>query len=222
VTVNNSAPTVVASGGGVYEVGTDITLSAELADYDGDVLDYEWREGDIVLMAGSIETAIGGYPVTLPDYVVSGLEIGIHQLTLEVEDGATTPVLASATVEITDTTVPVLAPSATPSILWPPNHKFRDITIQANAADNSGGTITLEAYVSSSEEPDTDGDGNTIPDYTDPQIDQNTGEITLQLRAERSGKGDGRIYTVVITATDESANSSTASVNIVAPHNKSK
>ena len=57
-------------------------------------------------------------------------------------------------------------------------------------------------------------------DWTEPVIDQDNGIITLQLRAERSGTGEGRIYTITITATDESGNSSQAQVNIIVPHDK--
>ncbi|MFB0532091.1 MAG: sialoglycan-binding domain-containing protein, partial [Desulfatiglandales bacterium] len=121
-----------------------------------------------------------------------------------------------------DGTAPTLSPVAVPAILWPPNHNMVDVTIYTNASDNSGGPVTLNADIYSSEPPETDGDGNTVPDYTDPLIDQATGEITLQLRSERSGKGDGRTYTVLITATDESGNSSSAEVKILAPHDKSR
>ena len=96
-----------------------------------------------------------------------------------------------------------------------------DVLIMANASDN-GGTVTLAATVESSEPEDIDGDGNTIPDYTMPVIDQITGEITLQLRSERKGQGTGRTYTITVTATDFSENSSVAIVEIVAPHDKGK
>jgi hypothetical protein len=222
VTVNNSPPTVVASGGGTYEVGTDITLSGQVADYDGDDLTYEWKQGDDVLFDGTVSTVAGGAPVELPEHNISGLQIGSYELTLEVTDGYSTPVATTVTVHITDGTAPTLSPVAVPAILWPPNHKMVDVTIYTNASDNSGGPVTLNADIYSSEPPETDGDGNTVPDYTDPLIDQATGEITLQLRSERSGKGDGRTYTVLITATDESGNSSCAEVKILAPHDKSR
>ena len=80
----------------------------------------------------------------------------------------------------------------------------------------------MNITVQSSEPPDTDGDGNTIPDYYIDSVDDQTGLIELRLRAERSGKGDGRTYTIVITATDESGNSSVAEVEILAPHDRRK
>lgn len=53
-------------------------------------------------------------------------------------------------------------------------------------------------------------------------INQATGVIILQLRAERSGRASGRIYTVLVTATDASGNSSTATVDIKVPHDQKK
>ena len=53
-------------------------------------------------------------------------------------------------------------------------------------------------------------------------IDQQNGILSLQLRGERSGSGDGRVYTITITATDESNNDSQAEVKIIVPHDNSK
>jgi hypothetical protein len=53
-------------------------------------------------------------------------------------------------------------------------------------------------------------------------VDAATGVVTLDLRAERSGGGDGRIYTIAITATDEAGNVSTATCEVAVPHSKKK
>ena len=97
-----------------------------------------------------------------------------------------------------------------------------DIIIEANAEDDSGLPVTLSATVSSNEPQDGQGDGDQSPDWTEPVIDQENGIITLQLRSERSGSGDGRIYTITITATDQADNSSQAEVEIIVPHDKRK
>jgi hypothetical protein len=57
------------------------------------------------------------------------------------------------------------------------------------------------------------GDGNTLNDI---QVNTN-GEIYL--RAERSGKGEGRIYTLMFKVTDVSGNSSSKTVTVTVPHN---
>lgn len=88
----------------------------------------------------------------------------------------------------------------------------------------------LDVRVESSEPPDADADGNTIPDVVyipdqencwswDPETG---GSISLELRSERQGTGDGRIYTIFVTATDASGNSTESSLTVLAPHDKRK
>jgi hypothetical protein len=60
----------------------------------------------------------------------------------------------------------------------------------------------------------TIGDGNTLDDI---QVDSSG---NIYLRAERSGAGDGRIYTLEFKVTDSSGNSSSATVTVTVPHNK--
>jgi len=93
-----------------------------------------------------------------------------------------------------------------------------NISILANASDNSGAPVSLTAAVVSNEPQNGLGDGDMSPDWTEPVI--NNGVITLQLRAERSGKGNGRTYTITITGTDGSGNASTSQVNVIVPHDK--
>lgn len=203
-------------------LGDNITLSGNVSDFDGDGLNYGWYEGGSELYTSFIGTTVDGTPVTLPDYVlIGGLPLGNHVITLEANDGTNPPVSVNITVDVIDTTAPTIQATVDSGILWPPNHKMVDVVIQVTATDNSD-SVTLSATVSSSEPPDTNGDGNTIPDYTTPVIDQITGEITLQLKAERKGKGAGKTYTITVTATDDSGNSSDAIVEVVAPHDKGK
>ena len=60
-------------------------------------------------------------------------------------------------------------------------------------------------------------DDGDVSSYTEPVIDQETGIIILELRADFGDGGTGKTYTVTVTATDETGNSSQASVNIVSP-----
>jgi len=61
-----------------------------------------------------------------------------------------------------------------------------------------------------------EGDGNTSLDW------QDTGDLTLDLRSERSGQGDGRVYTITIECTDVSRNPSTQDVTVTVSHDQGK
>ena len=62
------------------------------------------------------------------------------------------------------------------------------------------------------------GDGNTEPDILG--ADLGTGDYEFQVRAERSGGGNGRVYTVVYRVTDAGGLSSESSAEIVVPHDQ--
>ena len=48
-----------------------------------------------------------------------------------------------------------------------------------------------------------------------------TGDLTLELRAERSGRSkEGRVYTITVQCADASGNSSTAEVTVTVPHDQ--
>ncbi len=215
----NSPPNPAPSSGGVCEINTDFPLRGQVSDRDGDMIDYEWSEGETLLFEGTAQTIYGGTPVNLPEHSYQCLTFGEHRITLSADDGLNPPAVASIDISVKDTIAPTLSPVPDKNILWPPNHKMVGVTIQANATDNSGGPVTLSAVVSSDEPQNGTGDGDKSPDWTAPVIDQAQGIITLQLRAERSGNGDGRVYTIRITATDGSGNSSFGDVEIIVPHN---
>jgi hypothetical protein len=222
LTVSNSAPHPAPSGGGTYEIFTQITLSGQVSDFDGDLLNYQWLNGGLLITSGQIKSVYGGDPVNLPGFATSFNTAGPKVITLQVNDGVNDPVSKSINVNVIDATAPTLAPIPTKTILWPPNHKMVDVSIQANAIDNSGNQVSLSASVASNEPIEGLGDGDIGPDWMQPVINHQTGVISLQLRAERSGSGTGRIYSVNITATDQSGNSSTAVVRIVVPHDNRK
>jgi hypothetical protein len=222
LTIQNSSPHVAANGGGEYEINSPVTLGGIVSDFDGDLLSYQWLEGSTVLFTGTLQAISGGTPSPLPGHTLSNLPLGNHSLTLKVSDGINEPVYETINVTIVDTTPPVLAPVADKMVLWPPNHKIVDIVIHVNASDNSGLPLTLSAIISSNEPESGTGKGDKTPDWTEPQIDQENGIITFQLRAERSGRGNDRIYTITIIVSDSSGNSTTENMMITVPHDRGK
>jgi uncharacterized repeat protein (TIGR01451 family) len=103
--------------------------------------------------------------------------------------------------------------SATPSLLWPPNHQMASVTVDYEIVDNCG-PVEVDLQVTSNEVVDGTGDGHTSPDWL--VIDANH----VQLRAERSGGGSGRLYSVTITAVDGANQSGAAAVDVRVPHDR--
>jgi hypothetical protein len=111
-------------------------------------------------------------------------------------------------------TAPVISGvSATPPVLWPPNHRMVNVTASYTVTSNCPSTCTLS--VTSNEPVEGLGDGHASPDWV--VVDANH----VQLRAERSGLGTGRAYTIAITCTNSAGQSSSQSVTVTVPHDQS-
>lgn len=102
-----------------------------------------------------------------------------------------------------------------PNVLWPPNHEYRTVGVTVPDADGDTVTTTING-VTQDEALDGVADGNTSPDaaWVTDHSDQ------VQLRAERSGTGDGRVYRVDFTATD-GKETCTGTVMVGVPHDQS-
>lgn len=123
---------------------------------------------------------------------------------------------ATSTITVVDTTPPSIASiSISPNVLWPANHKMAPVTVSISVSDVCDNSVSSAiTSVTSSEPVEGLGDGDTAPDWVV------TGALTVELRAERSGNGGGRTYTISVTSTDDSGNSSSKTVTVVVPHDK--
>jgi hypothetical protein len=113
--------------------------------------------------------------------------------------------------------------------IWPPNHKYQSFSLSDCAAvvttscgDTQGNSANIDGLgtilsISSDEVEDAqgNGDGSTLNDIVI------TGRSTFQLRAEREGKGNGRVYGVNFKVTDSSGAVQTATCKFVVPHDQS-
>jgi hypothetical protein len=101
--------------------------------------------------------------------------------------------------------------STIPEVLWPPNHKMVDVTVRYNVTARCG-TPTCNLAATSNERKNGSGNGDTYPDWIllDPH--------QVELRAERTGMGTGRIYTITIACQDTSGHLSSQSAAVLVPH----
>ncbi|UCH24380.1 MAG: hypothetical protein JSV66_10520, partial [Trueperaceae bacterium] len=106
--------------------------------------------------------------------------------------------------------------SASPSDLWPPNHKYVSVDIQG-VTDPEGDPIEITIDgIYQDEAVDAPGSGDTSPDA------QGVGTGTAEVRAERAGKGNGRVYHIEFTATDSGGGSCSGEVLVSVPKNQGK
>lgn len=110
-----------------------------------------------------------------------------------------------------DTKPPDVCLELTPGILWPPNHKMRDIDVKIVVRDDQDQHPVCQIDSVTSSEPVTGpGWGNTSPDWI-------VNGFQLQLRAERYSHA-GRTYTVKVSCRDDAGNVGTATATVKVPH----
>jgi hypothetical protein len=194
-TSTNTPP--VANAGPDQTVTAGVTCFATVAldgsassDPDGDPLTYTWT-GPFGTVSGPAAS------VTLPG--------GVHAITLTVHDGRGGSASDTVVVTVADATPPsIQSAAATPPVLSPPNHQFVAVTVSVTVADACGGSVHCRITSVTGNEPIA---GDWVV----------TGDLTLNLRASRSNKGTGRIYTITVVCTDAAGNSSTKTVTVTVP-----
>jgi hypothetical protein len=101
------------------------------------------------------------------------------------------------------------------SALWPPNHKMKSVTI-VNVTDPDGDDVTITIDSIFQDEPTNGlGDGDKSPDGS------GVGTSTAEVRSERSGTSDGRVYHISFTAEDENGGTCSGEVLVTVPHDQS-
>jgi hypothetical protein len=155
-------------------------------------------------------------PITLSIDNAGPFSLGKHEVNLTVTDEHGESNTCQAKVTVVDTTPPIIEGlSASPNVLWLANHKMVAVTLGVTVSDNCDPAPKSKIVSVSSNEPvNGTGDGDSAPDW------EITGDLTVNLRAERSGTGSGRVYTVTVMCTDAYGNSSTGTINISVPHDK--
>jgi hypothetical protein len=182
--------------------GANVTLDGSAsADPDDDLLTYTWTKNGAVIATGVTPTVM--------------LASGTHTISLTVDDGNGGTATATVSVTVADTTPPVLTVTVTPNVLWPANHKYVTVKPTTTVTDACVATTKIIPTVTSNEPDNGLGDGDMPNDIV---INK---DGTISLRAERSGKGSSRVYTITYQATDAAGNKSKmVAATVMVPHNR--
>ncbi|MDX1416087.1 MAG: lamin tail domain-containing protein, partial [Candidatus Promineifilaceae bacterium] len=111
-----------------------------------------------------------------------------------------------------DLNLPPVCETSYPSqaSLWPPNHEFVAVDVVVPDPDGDAVTITITS-IFQDEAVDARGSGKTAPDG------QGVGSPTAEVRSERVGSGNGRVYHINFIADDGQGHSCSGVVNVGVP-----
>ena len=148
---------------------------------------------------------------------------GTYTITYNASDPSGNPATPrTRTVNVVDTTAPTITLNGQTPSMWPPNHKYQTFSVTnfvTGVTDSCNTSLGIGSVViskvTSDELENTGGDGNTLNDIV---IAANCKSV--QLRSERDGGGDGRVYTITFRVRDASGNVGTATARVTVQHSQ--
>ncbi len=209
----DTSPVVYAGEDQKICEGDELTLSGTVEDFQfiedfihpgtNDWLDVRWQDENFSDIPTDWDAEYGNVAIGK----VSNMAAGFHTFTLTAHDGTTIPGSDEVIVEVTaDDQPPVFTASATPDMLWPPNHEMTEVLIDVVTKATCTDLVTCKVTnISFNDFDDNLGDGSTSDDY------YQTGDLTVMVRAERNqakgklGQETDRVYTIEVTCTNNAA-----------------
>ncbi len=184
----------------VVECGSEAELTAQVSHPSGQAMAVVWTLNGTALQTNLVPAGPPGVVTNLS--LSGGFPLGTNVLGITVTDGINVTSCAT-TVTVVDTTPPAVEEVvASPAVLWPPNLRMVKVTLRAAVSHVCGDATWSIVVVQCNEAAHALGDQRTLPDWSI------TGADTVFLRAERSGRGDSRVYYIQVQATDASGNRS--------------
>jgi hypothetical protein len=171
--------------------------------------------------ATASDNCAGNVPVSVSGAVNVNV-VGTYTLIYNATDASgnhATPV--TRTVIVQDTTAPTITLNGRNISLWAPNHQYETIRVTdlvASVSDNGDSSLgvgsVVIAQVTSDELEDSPngGDGNTLNDIVIAPDCK-----SVQLRAERDGNLNGRVYTITFQVRDSAGNVGTVTAKVTVP-----
>jgi hypothetical protein len=213
VTVTNTGFSPIAKAGGNQTVDehSAVTLNGSGSDPNNDPIHFTWTK--ITPTAPDLDDSTSATPSFTAPFVGHAGATLTYQLLVWDDFGGWGLDTATITVNNINDPPNIDHAYADPSILWPPDHRLVPVQIKGVIDPDNNATVTI-TKVTQDEPTNGLGDGDTAIDAI---ISAN--HDSVQLRAERSGKGDGRVYKVYFRASDFEGGSD-GSVTVVVPKSK--
>ena len=168
----------------------------------------------VTYTATATDLVDGSVSVTCTPASGSRFDVGTATVQCDATDAAGNTAHGSFTVTVVPNRPPVCTDvrALGAANLWPANHKLVLITL-AGASDPDGNSFTYRIDGVTQDEPLTGGGtGGTAFDA------QHASGGSVYLRAERAGSGDGRVYTIAYTVTDQYGLSCSSTIDVKVPH----
>lgn len=198
-------------GFGAWEIGsTDVEMALIVNEGDSNLdifqISISGADADQFSLNSDCSTLIPGTSCSL-DVTFTPTSLGEKKATLKIlsNDPDQPVVELQLAGEGVDTKPPVISIESNLNLLWPPNHKMVEVLVNGETTDDGSGLASVDITVA-----DEYGKYNlTLPGFG----------ASVALEAWRDGKDrDGRVYTFTAVATDNAGNTSTATTQVLVPH----
>lgn len=140
--------------------------------------------------------------------------VGTTVVTWTATDACGNAATCTQNVTVQDSRPPFVMSFVGTTMLWPANHVLMPVGLTAWVSDLCDSGIEPVVTVYANEDDETPANGVYSPDARD------IAPGTLRLRSERVPGGGGRVYLIIVTATDSSGNSASACSTVVVPENR--
>jgi hypothetical protein len=201
----NQPPTADAGDDQTVECPAPVVLDGSASsDLDSNLALFSWRRGSRT-----------GEEVGFDAVSNAEQGLGTQTYVLRVIDAFAQTDEDSTTATVVDTTPPELSCSVVTPVIEQTNHNMVGVGLASRARDACEGELPVTVSVFGDEDDEMQtGDGHFSPDAKDIAVG------SLRLRAERQGNGDGRVYLILVEATDSSGNRGINCCTAVVPHSK--
>ena len=198
----NQAPTLTCPTLTTINCGGELRVT--VSDPDGDALTLVWAVDGADVQTNFLAAAKPGESRSV---VLNSIGSGAHVVTVRVSDGKAAVVTCTSSITVVDNKAPrIIKLKARPDELRPVNDQFVSVTIEAEVEDCSPTTCRIIAVRSNQPV-------GAEPDWII------TGDLTVDLRAERSGRKQ-RQYTITVECVDSAGNAARKTVVVEVPGKK--